>query len=123
METRPRTPEPTLALIVLRVADPERSVAFYETLGLAFVRHRHGDGPEHHSASLPGGTVFELYPQKPGGPSSAGARIGFRVADVDDAVAAFADAVVSLPRDSPWGRRAILSDPDDHRVELTEVTR
>ena len=119
MESKP----PSLSLIVLRVADLERSVAFYETLGLAFVRHRHGDGPEHHSATLPGGAVFELYPQKPGAPSSAGARVGFRIADVDATAAALPDAVLSPPRDSPWGRRAVLADPDGHRVELTEVIR
>jgi predicted enzyme related to lactoylglutathione lyase len=30
-------------------------------------------------------------------------------------------AVVSPPADSPWGLRAVLADPDGHRVEITEV--
>jgi len=38
-------------------------------------------------------------------------------------IAALADqlgAIVSPPRDSECGRRAVVVDPDGHRVELTE---
>lgn len=27
--------------------------------------------------------------------------------------------LLQQPQDSPWGRRAVLADPDGHRVELT----
>ncbi|WP_342753405.1 VOC family protein [Prosthecobacter debontii] len=50
-----------LNLVVVRVADLERAQKFYEGLGLQFVRHRHGQGPEHLSAEI-GDAVFELYP-------------------------------------------------------------
>jgi lactoylglutathione lyase len=108
---------------VLRFADIGRAAAFYTKLGLQFTLHRHGTGPEHFSAQLPGGAVFELYPLTPDGPSTAGTRIGFKVPSVDAAIAAlsdYANAVVSRPKNSEWGRRAVVLDPDGHKVELLE---
>jgi predicted enzyme related to lactoylglutathione lyase len=108
-------------LIVLRVADIERSAAFYRILGLEFEKHAHGTGPQHY-ASESGGMVFELYPATLEQPVSTSARIGFAVADVDAAAAklgaAFGARVVGVPKDSPWGRRAVIADPDGHRIEL-----
>ena len=51
---------------------------------------------------------------------------GADVADsaaVDAAIAAltdYPDAVVTAPRDSEWGRRAVIVDPDGHRIELLQ---
>jgi predicted enzyme related to lactoylglutathione lyase len=28
--------------------------------------------------------------------------------------------VISAPKDSDWGRRAVVADPDGHRIELLE---
>ena len=114
--------EITLNLIVLRSPDLARAAAFYSRLGLQFTQHRHGNGPEHFAAELHGG-VFELYPLSPDGASTLGTRIGFRVPSVDAALAALSDypnAVVTPARDSEWGRRAVVSDPDGHRVELLQ---
>lgn len=112
----------TLNPAVLRSADMARAVAFYSRLGLQFSQHRHGTGPEHFSAEM-AGAVFEIYPAAPNGPSTLGTRIGFRVPSVDAALAALADypgAVVSPAKSSEWGRRAVVADPDGHRVELLE---
>lgn len=101
-----------------------RAAAFYTRLGLQFSRHRHGSGPEHFAAELAGGGVFELYPAATGGASTPGTRVGFRVPSVDDAVAALSDfpgAVISAPCDSEWGRRAVVADPDGHKVELVQL--
>jgi catechol 2,3-dioxygenase-like lactoylglutathione lyase family enzyme len=110
-----------LNLVVLRVCDIEPSAAFYRLLGLEFTRHSHGSGPQHY-ASEANGFVFELYPASPEQPVSASTRIGFAVADVDASAALLSavpgDRMVSAPKDSPWGRRAVVADPDDHRVEL-----
>ena len=111
-----------LNLLVLRSPDLERAAAFYSCLGLQFTRHQHGKGPEHFAAEL-GGSVFELYPLATVGPSTLGTRLGFSVPSLDAAIAALSDypgAVVSPPKDSPWGRRAVVSDPDGHRVELVQ---
>jgi lactoylglutathione lyase len=114
-----------LNLVVLRFPDIERAAAFYSRLGLEFSKHRHGSGPEHFSAELPGG-VFELYPLSTDGASTAGTRVGFQVPSVDFALAALSDypnAIVTPARDSEWGRRAVVADPEGHRVELLEPRR
>lgn len=112
---------PRLNLVVLRVADLERSAAFYRALGLEFARHAHGSGPTHYAAECEG-FVFELYPATADQPASSSARIGFVVDDVDALVgrlgAIDGARVVSPPKDSEWGRRAVVADPDGHRVEL-----
>jgi len=113
----------TLNLVVLRSPDIHRAAAFYRLLGLDFTLHRHGKGAEHLAAELPGG-VFELYPQTADSPSTLGTRIGFTVSSVDAVIAALGDhpgAVISVPKDSEWGRRAVVADPDGHRVELVET--
>lgn len=112
-----------LNLVVLRSPDMARAAAFYSRLGLQFSQHRHGSGPEHFAAELSGGGVFELYPLASDGASTAGTRIGFRVPSVDAALAALSDypaAIVTPARDSEWGRRAVVADPDGHRVELIQ---
>ena len=114
---------PRLNLVVLRVADIDRSAAFYRLLGLEFTKHAHGSGPPHY-ASDSGGLVFEPYPATPGQPASASTRIGFAVAGIDEAVAKLAAApgasLITPPKDSEWGRRAVVADPDGHRIELLE---
>ena len=115
----------TLNLVVLRSPDLARAALFYTRLGLQFSLHRHGNGPEHHSAEL-AGSVFELYPLSADGAPTLGTRIGFRVPSVDAALAAlsdYPDAIVTPARDSEWGRRAVVADPDGHRVELLEGPR
>lgn len=113
--------DPHLNLVVIRAADLDRSAGFYGRLGLTFERHRHGSGPEHLASQL-GGIVFEIYPAGETANRKDAVRIGFSVDDVDAVVSALAETgakIVSPPSDSPWGRRAVVADPDGHRVELT----
>lgn len=110
-------------LIVIRSYDLDRAAIFYTALGLTLVRHAHGNGPNHlaHEAN---GQVFEIYPLDKDQIATTGTRIGFSVPSVDATYAAAIAAggqSVSAPRKSPWGRRAVVSDPDGHRVELTEL--
>jgi lactoylglutathione lyase len=111
-----------LNLVVLRSVDLDRAVAFYSRLGLQFTRERHGSGPEHFAAALEG-SVLELYPLAPDDPSTLGVRIGFQVPSLDAAIAAIGEepgALISSPRVSEWGRRAVVADPDGHRIELLQ---
>jgi predicted enzyme related to lactoylglutathione lyase len=91
---------------------------------LNFSRHRHGSGPEHFASEDAGG-VFEIYPMRePDGPSRQ-VRLGFAIVDVRRTVAqlsAMGVEIVSTPAASPWGLRAVVADPEGHRVELTEAT-
>jgi len=109
-----------LNLVVIRAREPERLAGLYSVLGLSFERHRHRNGPEHF-ASEEDGCVFEIYPASQKNPPAAGVRLGFRVEDVDAAVAAWRAAggkVVEAPADSPWGRRAVLCDLEGTKVEI-----
>jgi lactoylglutathione lyase len=113
---------PRLNLLMLRVADLERAANFYRLLGLEFIKHAHGLGPEHYACERPG-FVFELYLASPKQPVSASTRLGFAIVGIDQLVTNLAAAgltVLSAPRDSEWGRRALVVDPDGHRVELLE---
>lgn len=116
---------PRLNLVVLRVADIERAAAFYRLLGCEFAKHAHGSGPQHYVCKADG-LVFELYPASPGRPVSSSTRIGFAVAEVDEATmkpgAVAGAGVVAVPKDSQWGRRAVVADPDGHRVEIVAGT-
>jgi lactoylglutathione lyase len=115
---------PVLSLVVIRSGDLERSVLFYRTLGLEFVKHRHGAGAEHFACEL-GQAVFEIYPRSNDTDSTSATRIGFRVPSVDDAVTRLEELgvqIISPPQESPWGRRAVVIDPDGHKVELTRET-
>jgi lactoylglutathione lyase len=117
-------PAAHLNLVVLRVSDLERSVAFYRLLELEFVKHAHGSGPLHYASEVDG-VVFELYPSSSEQPVCASTRIGFEVANIDEVAAKLGAAgakVVSPPKDSEWGRRAVIADPDGHRVELAEAS-
>jgi predicted enzyme related to lactoylglutathione lyase len=110
-----------LNLLVLRSPDVERAARFYGLLGIRFERERHGTGPEHLAARL-GPAVLELYPLD-GEPDSVGVRLGFRVASVEAVVQAArreGQSVLSPPRRTPWGYRAVLADPDGRRVEVSE---
>ncbi len=114
--------KPRLNLVVIRSWDMERSAQFYAVLGLQLERHRHGSGPEHFASEVEG-RVFEIYPRQDETDSTAGARVGFQVVAVDAIVQRLAEEgarVLSAPKSSPWGRRAVVEDPDGHRVELTE---
>lgn len=119
-----------LNLVVLRCHDLARSRRFYDALGLRFVDERHGDGPPHLAATLPGGPVVELYPAAD--PVTAlpaqvarDPRLGFAVEHIDAVVAqieGLGGQVVVRPSDSSAHehhvRRAIVVDPDGRRVEL-----
>jgi catechol 2,3-dioxygenase-like lactoylglutathione lyase family enzyme len=111
----------SFALVVIRAADLHISRQFYEAIGLSFATERHGSGPEHLVATL-GGTVFEIYPRGEG-PSSAGVRLGLRVASVSAAVAAveqLGSKIASPVKEGAHGLRAVVVDPDGHRVEISE---
>lgn len=112
---------PRVNLVVLRVTDIDRAAAFYRLLGFQFLKHAHGTGPQHY-ASDADGFVFELSPATAEQGVSSSTRIGFAVGNVDDAAAklsAFPGArLVTAPKDSEWGRRAVVADPDGHRIEL-----
>jgi len=114
---------PAINLVVLRCKDVDGSESFYDRIGLIFERHKHGNGLAHLACER-NGIVFELYPATHKFPPSAGTRIGFRVDGLDQLVARLGEqdgTVLTSPQNSPWGRRAVVVDPDGRRIELTET--
>ena len=111
----------SLNLLVLRVADIDRSAAFYATLGLKFKREQHGKGPEHLSA-VAGETLLEIYPAEDGVTTTA-VRLGFSVAAIRpliDAMVSTGGELFSSAKQTTWGLRAVVVDPDGHKIELLE---
>lgn len=53
-----------LNLVVIRTVDLDRAEHFYGLLGLRFVRHSHGSGPEHLAAEG-GGVVLKSILSQP----------------------------------------------------------
>jgi lactoylglutathione lyase len=116
------SPPPTLSLVVLQSGDVEAAKDFYSLLGLSFVEEQHGKGPRHYSATL-GALVLEIYPCQGSNPP-APLRIGFRVPCLDRILQTLRSRgarIVSEAKDSPWGRRGVVEDPDGNRVELAAV--
>ena len=114
----------SLNLVVLRAENPERLCQFYGALGLQFVLEQHGTGPVHHASDL-GSSVLEIYPRRAHEPASTGTRIGFRVPSLDSALNALSSesaGIVQGPVATSWGRRAVVCDPEGHKVELVERT-
>ena len=109
-----------IGLLTIRATDVERTLGFYEALGLRFVRESHAGGPVHH-ASHCDGFVFEIYPLRQGDPPTRSARFGWRVADVAtctrDLVAAGGTLLAPAAR-TQRGIRSVIVDPEGHKVEL-----
>jgi lactoylglutathione lyase len=111
-----------LTLVVIRSRDLEKLAKFYSALGLSFVRHQHGTGPEHLSAQV-GETVFEIYPAARPEESTIATRLGFSVPSLTttlNELRGLNATVIAEPSDTPFGRRAVVKDFEGHKVELYE---
>jgi len=106
-------------LVVIQSSDVEAAQEFYRMLGLSFVEEQHGTGPRHLAASL-GPLVLEIYPCR-GAKPVAPLRLGFHVRSLDETLELLRDSgsrIIREAHDSPWGRRAVVEDPDGNRIEL-----
>ena len=108
-----------LNLLVLRTPKLEDLRRFYSALGARFQSERHGDGPEHYAATLDGGLVLELYPVPDGSTPDAGLRLGLSVDDIGETLRSLGQTVT--PRQTQWGLRALVRDPDGRTVELLQA--
>lgn len=74
-----------------------------------------------HYSSEGDGPVFEIYPLGSSKQKTTATRLGFAVGDVDTTVGMAKEMgaeIISPPKDSEWGRRAVIRDPEGHSVEL-----
>ena len=112
----------SLNLIVIRSADINKSRAFYELLGIKFQREQHGSGPKHFAADIDG-MIFELYPQTNDSGAFDSVRLGFVIHALAATVSQleqFGSKIILWPKDTEFGKRAIVKDPDGRRIELTQ---
>ena len=112
-----------LNLVVIRSSDMKSLAGFYSTLfNKELELHRHGNGPEHYGTELDG-LIFEIYPKRSESDDTSAMRFGYIVENVDSAITRvqqYPINIVSEAKDSPWGRRAVIDDPEGHRIELTQ---
>ena len=114
-------PDPAFRLVVLKTDQLDAVREFYGHLGFEFASEQHGSGPRHYWAPL-GDGIIEVYPLPKDGIVDRTTRLGFAVDNLEKAIAAIGnpDAVVTGPRQTDWGLRAVVRDPDGRSVELYE---
>jgi lactoylglutathione lyase len=114
-------PGVSLSLLVLKTRQMDRLRAFYGSLGVQFLEERHGNGPVHYAGRI-GDAVLEVYPLRDDGtPPDTTTRLGFMVEKVNEVVEALqanGHMIVTQPRETEWGYRAVVCDPDGRAVEL-----
>jgi lactoylglutathione lyase len=115
-----------LNLLVLRSNNVHALVEFYQAAGLDFVQEQHGSGPVHFACER-GGMVIEIYPSTYGSTvdrkAGGATMLGFAVASLASTLEAMKGLkveFVSPPKDMPWGKRAVVLDPDGRAVDFTE---
>jgi lactoylglutathione lyase len=115
--------------IVLTTRDLPLAVTFYRALGVPLEDEHHEDGPQHYACEMEG-VHFALYAAKRESPSlpprgATGATlVGFAVHDLEatlTTLTALGAVTEVAPETVPWGRRAIVLDPDGRLVELNEA--
>ena len=106
-----------LNLLVLRCRDIEASRAFYECIGLTFVKHAHGGGPEHYSHENHE-VVIELYPAS--GRINDKTGLGFRCYNLEAMQKTLSEKGYGpdIICDNDWGESFVVRDPDGRRVEI-----
>lgn len=108
--------------VILLVSSMERSVKFYkETLGLP-IKTKSKDWTEFFSS----GTVLALHPAKKKSAikPASGMLVGFEVSDLDASVKKLKEKKVKFykkPKQEPFGKHAIIQDPDGHLVSIAEI--
>lgn len=108
--------------VILLVSDMDKSIRFYrDTLGIT-VKTTSKDWTEFFNKD----TVLALHPakKKSGIKTGPGMLVGFEVSDLDSTVKELKDKKVKFfkkPTEEPFGKHAIIQDPDGHLVSIAEI--
>lgn len=110
-----------IRLLVLRTGDTKKLADFYGLFGQTFDYYKHGNSPFHYSASI-GQTVLEIYPlTKSQTEADKNLRLGFGIDNFDQTILTLKELQVPFelePTQTGFGFMAIISDPDDRKIEL-----
>jgi lactoylglutathione lyase len=108
--------------VILLVSNMEKSIKFYhDTLGLP-IKTKSEDWTELFNND----TVLALHParKKSKLKTGSGILVGFEVSDLDSTMKSLKHKKVKLfkkPREEPFGKHAILQDPDGHLISIAQL--
>jgi uncharacterized glyoxalase superfamily protein PhnB len=116
--------------LIFTSSNVSKTADFYKGLGLELVDEKHGDGPIHYACEF-GGVHFAIFETSKEGKASpqefgGSTKIGLNVDDVDEAyeIALNLGAESKLKPDNvPWGRNAVIIDPDGRTVEFNGLVK
>ncbi|MGO9344380.1 MAG: VOC family protein [Acidimicrobiales bacterium] len=118
---------PDVSSIVLFSAQPDRTIAFYRSVGIEFAYEDHGDGLLHAAAdvgdvhvavfsALEGGVA-------PGWRAGGSTFFGFYVDSLEETLAMMSQmgaTVLVGHQIREWGCRVVVEDPDGRAVEVSQ---
>jgi len=111
---------PLLKLLVLRTHRLEEMKRFYESLGIEFVKERHGQGPAHYAGAM-GSAVLEIYPLPKDAPEpDKSLRLGFMVMNLGAIANELGSGRLRIGPSERQSPVVVLKDPDGRVVELTQ---
>ncbi|HEV8404698.1 MAG TPA: VOC family protein [Nitrososphaera sp.] len=108
--------------VILLVSDMEKSIRFYrDTLGIP-IKTKSKAWTEFFNKD----TVLALHPAKKKSKikTGSGMLVGFEVSDLDSTVKKLKEKKVKFfkkPKEEPFGKHAIIQDPDGHLVSIAEI--
>ena len=108
--------------VILLVSNMEKSVKFYrDTLGLP-IKTKSNDWAEFFNND----TVLALHPAKKKNKikTGSGMLVGFEVGDFDSTIKKLKEKRIRFfkkPKEEPFGRHAIIQDPDGHLISIAEI--
>ena len=108
--------------VILLVSNIDRSIKFYrDTLGIP-IKTKSKDWVEFFNKD----TVLALHPAKKKGKmkTGSGMLVGFEVSDLDSTIKNLKERKVKFfkkPKEEPFGKHAIIQDPDGHLVSIAEI--
>jgi predicted enzyme related to lactoylglutathione lyase len=108
--------------VILLVSDMGKSIRFYrDTLGIP-IKTKSKAWTEFFNKD----TVLALHPAKKKSKikTGSGMLVGFEVSDLDSTVKKLKEKKVKFfkkPKEEPFGKHAIIQDPDGHLVSIAEI--
>jgi catechol 2,3-dioxygenase-like lactoylglutathione lyase family enzyme len=108
--------------VILLVSNMDKSIRFYrDTLAIP-VKTKSKDWTEFFNKD----TVLALHPAKKKSKikTGSGMLVGFEVSDLDSTVKTLKAKKVKFfkkPKEEPFGKHAIIRDPDGHLVSIAEI--
>ena len=110
-----------IGAVILLVSDMKRSTKFYrDTLGMKLKQQSKG-----WTEFSEGGTVLAIHPStKKKIKKNNSMLVGFSVSDFDDVINGLKKKKAKFykkPKDEPFGKHAIIQDPDGHLISIVQM--